>query len=169
MLPNLSYIPYKAIFIWVAKSQQANFVYNFDVTFQNKGNGVYLSWCFSAFTWCVSLWWRGPVVGQRAAPVCEIPGTYLDTLRNVSGSEAINCRLTGQRSTVSETMTAKSSFSPDRHLFLCWFRTIFCLRSVGMLDGGSLSQACRSRHASLLASITSVKAELGAATLQMDK
>lgn len=32
-----------------------------------------------------------------------------------------------------------------------------------MSDGGSLSQACRTRHASLLASIASVKAELGAA------
>lgn len=45
--------------------------------------------------WMVWPCWR-PACSTSVC-VCEIPETYLDTLRNASRSEAINCRLTGQQ------------------------------------------------------------------------
>lgn len=81
---------------------------------------------YTLLTCCMLLGWCGPVGGQHVAPacvcVCEIPETYLDTLRNASRSEAINCRLTGQQKHRQRKRDGEKQLF---HCFLCWFRTIF--------------------------------------------
>lgn len=101
---------------------------------------------FTLSTCCMLLGWCGPVGGQHVAPasvcvcVCEIPETYLDTLRNAPGSEAI--KLPPHRATEAPSAKRrrrKAAFLQTAAAFFADSGPYFCLCGVGTEGGRRLA------------------------------